>query len=250
VLRALIIHYKPAEAADVAARLHQDGFEPAIYQHQGPKGFRSIREGPPDVILIDLRSMPSYGRAMGALLRESKSLRTIPLVFLEGDPEKTVLVRRMLPDAIVASWVRIGPALRKAVERPAREPVAPVAPDRPLYRKLRIGEGSVVALLQAPRGIKEQLGAPKGVRFQHHTRNADLVLLFVKSAAALGRELPSLAAIGRGLWVCWPKKTSGHASDLTMPRIREMCQPYRLVDNKVVSIDQTWSAMAFARRAS
>ena len=76
------------------------GFEASAYPTTGTRGFRGIRQDPPHVILIDLVRMPSYGRAMGVLLRQQKQLGLIPLVFVEGDPEKAAKVRATLPDAM------------------------------------------------------------------------------------------------------------------------------------------------------
>jgi len=81
---------------------------------------------------------------------------------------------------------------------------------------------------------------------------ADVILAFVKSTAALGRELPTLATImrkGRTLWIVWPKKTSALAGDLTEPAVREMGLAAGLVDYKVCAVDETWSGLAFAARA-
>ena len=98
MLRVVVVHRNPAVAAERAGRLRVEGLEAAAYPVFGPSDFRSIRANPPDAILIDLTELPSYGRTMGALLREQKSTRGIPLVFLEGDPDKAALVRhRPLP---------------------------------------------------------------------------------------------------------------------------------------------------------
>jgi hypothetical protein len=48
------------------------------------------------------------------------------------------------------------------------------------------------------------------VRFDRQAGDADVTLVFVRSAAALGREVPALARDmrkGRTLWIVWPKKT-------------------------------------------
>ena len=108
-----------------------------------------------------------------------------------------------------------------------------------------------MALLHAPKDIPAKLAPlPDGVRFQSRPDGAETILIFAKSAAALGRELPALAAgIGRGrtLWVAWPKKASATPSDLSMPAILEMCRPYGLAVSKVCALDKTWSALAFSR---
>jgi CheY-like chemotaxis protein len=248
--RVLVIHYEVAEASILASRLRREDFEAEVYTARGAAGFRSIRASPPDAIVIDLSRMPSYGRAIGALLREQKSTRGIPLVFLEGDPAKTPLLRHVLPDAVVTNVLRIGPVLRKAILHPPLEPAVPDPTRLPLTGKLRIKEGSTVALRHAPEDFLTKLGPPpEGARFNCRPAYADSVILFVKSVASLGRELPSLASgmrRGRTIWVMWPKKSSGVASDLTSVKIVEMCCAFGLSGYKTCAVDDTWSAMAVA----
>lgn len=247
-----MIDHDLSAAAGRAARLCDQGFEAVPYTSLGAKGFRGIRAQPPDVALIDLTRLPSYGKAMGALMRESASLRSIPLVFIEGDPAKTPRVRELLPDAVIAPWSRIGAAIRRAI---ARQPVSPLPPQpssTSLAAKLGIRTGSLVALKRPPEGFEAVLQPlPEGARIQKQIEEADVVLMFFKSAAALGRELTDLPALmrkGRRLWVLWPKQTSAHAGALTMVRIREMASPFGLVDYKVCAVDATWSAMVLGLR--
>ena len=189
---------------------------------------------------------------MGALLRERKSTRNIPLVFVQGDPEKAERVRELLPDAVIADLLRIGPAVRRAIRQAPAQPVVPNQASIPLLRKLRIREGAVVGLLHAPEGFEARLAPlPQGARLQTGSQDADVILAFVKSAAALGRELPSLAREmrkGRTLWLFWPKKSGALAGHLTMLSIREMCQAVGLTDYKVCAVDEIWSGMAVGLR--
>jgi hypothetical protein len=249
----LVIHWDPVEAGSLCDRIRREGFEASPYPCRGDKGFRGIAENPPAAIVIDLMSMPSYGRTMGALLRERKSTRMIPLVFIQGDPEKTGRVRELLPDAVFADLLRIGPALSRAIRQAPVEPVVPDGSGTPLLEKLKIREGAVIGLLHAPEGFETRLAPlPEGARLQTGTQDADVILAFVKSAAALGRELPMLArGMGKAkvtLWLLWPKKSGGVASNLTMPRIREMCREVGLIDYKVCAVDETWSGMAVGRK--
>jgi len=248
--RILVIHYDLAEAPALAARIRREGFEAEIYPFVGAGGLRSVDAAPPDAVVIDLARMPSYGRALGVLLREHKSTRMIPLVFLAGDPAKTRLVRDVLPDAVITTVLDIGPALRKAISRAPAEPAAPNPSSVPLAGKLGIREGSAVALLHPPEGFLEKLGPlPKEARYERRPADAGIVLLFVRSAAVLGRELPSLAReIRRGqtFWVIWPKKSSRVTSDLALGKIIAMCSALRLSGYKTCAIDETWSGLAVA----
>jgi CheY-like chemotaxis protein len=252
MIRALVIHYHPGDAAELAARLRRDGFEPDVYPVVGSAGLGRIRDNPPDVAVIDLMRMPSYGRAMGALLRQQKSTRGIPLVFIQGDPGKTRLVRKLLPDAVFTSIARLAPSIEKAVAAPPREPLLPDPARIPAAGKLRIREGNTICLVNAPPGFRTHLNPlPKAVRFQTSPADADIILLFVKSSAQLGRELPRFATgiePGRALWVLWPKKTSGVATDLTMPRIIEFCSTMALSIGRLCAVDKTWSALGISPR--
>jgi CheY-like chemotaxis protein len=252
VPRVLVIHRKPAIAVERARRLCSEGLDATAYPTLGPSSFRQIRANPPDVILIDLTELPSYGRAMAVLLREQKATRNIPLVFLKGDPEKAARVREVLPDAVFATWPNAAPVILRTIERAPAEAAAPNVAGIPLAKKLRIGEGSVVAILEAPENIGEILGPlPKGARLEKKLNEANLALFFVTSAAALGRALPRLAAQmipGRTLWICWPKRTSSGPCDLTLTSIRAMVSLYDMVDSKICAIDAIWSGTAITKR--
>ena len=79
----------------------------------------------------------------------------------------------------------------------------------------------------------------------------DIALLFVTSraalAAALARALPKLAQGGM-IWVAWPKKASGVATDVTEDTVRDVALPLGIVDVKVCAIDATWSGLKLLRR--
>ena len=246
MIRVLVMHRETAEASERAARLRALGFDAAPYLSLGTRGFRGIRQDPPQAILIDLTRLPSYGKMMGVLLRQQKALGAIPLVFAEGDPDKTAQVRAILPDAEYATWAKIAGAIRRAVRQAPRDAMPPRDLGRPLLAKLGIGEASRVALLNAPEGFELP-----GVRTGKQLGEADVVMIFFRNSAALSRELPKLPGMmrkGRRLWVLWPKKASGTPSDLTMVRIREMASAFGLVDYKVCAVDATWSAMVLGKR--
>lgn len=113
----------------------------------------------------------------------------------------------------------------------------------PLPRKLGITADSRVAVLggEIPRIDARSRLAP----------GLDVIVCFLRSRAALERRLPrlrdSLAPAG-GLWIAWPKRSSGVATDLTEDVLREVVLPSGLVDNKVCAIDETWSGLRFVWR--
>src|SRR5262245_60693045 len=120
----------------------------------------------------------------------------------------------------------------------------------PLPQKLGIKPEHRVLLLDAPKGFEKVLGSlPEGVvvskKLGAKGQN-DVIVCFVTEKAVMKRELPRLIRAleeSGGLWVAWPKKASGVATDITEDRVRELALPKGLVDNKVCAIDETWSGL-------
>jgi hypothetical protein len=50
------------------------------------------------------------------------------------------------------------------------------------------------------------------------------------------------------LWVSWPKKSSGVATDLTENNVRDIGLVAGLVDVKVCAVSEVWSGLKFVRR--
>jgi hypothetical protein len=67
----------------------------------------------------------------------------------------------------------------------------------------------------------------------------------------LERRFSALAAAlepDGGLWIAWPKGSSGVATDLNEDVVREVAIANGLVDNKVCAIDDTWSGLRLVHR--
>jgi CheY-like chemotaxis protein len=255
--RIILIHWNAAEAEERAGRLRRAGYEVNCHADQGMAALRTVREDPPDAFVVDLNRLPSQGRAVAVWLRQQKATRHTPIVFVEGDPEKTQRVRELLPDAVYTGWDHIDDAIRQAMQHVPQDPVVPGAMDAyagtPLPKKLGIKAGSVVALIGAPAGFERTLGAlPDNARLRKQMRGlANVILLFVKSRAELDQGFPGAArtlAEGGRLWIVWPKKASGVATDLTQTTVRAFGLGAGFVDYKISAIDETWSGLCFARR--
>ena len=122
----------------------------------------------------------------------------------------------------------------------------------PLPRKLGIKPDSVTALVGAPPDFEDTLGPlPAGARLSRSGRGRrDLTIWFVRSAAELRRAMPRMVEAARsgGVWIAWPKKASGLATDVTESIVRDHGLAAGLVDHKVCAIDATWSGLRFALR--
>jgi hypothetical protein len=122
----------------------------------------------------------------------------------------------------------------------------------PLPRKLGIKAGSRV-LLDAPPGGFELGPLPEDTTVHRRpgTERYDVIVTFCPDAARVhSRFEPLVARLGTagGLWVAWPKRSSGVPTNLDENRVRDIGLAAGLVDVKVCAIDETWSGLRFVRR--
>jgi hypothetical protein len=125
----------------------------------------------------------------------------------------------------------------------------------PLAQKLGIKVGCRLFVKCAPANYL-QLLAPLPAQVRTVARlsaTTDVAHVFVTARAPLARALKSARAGMRAdaaLWVSWPKKSSGIATEVTEDTIRELALPLGLVDIKVCAVDETWSALKLVIRKS
>ena len=121
----------------------------------------------------------------------------------------------------------------------------------PLVDKLGIKAGSRMQFVAAPENLPTLLGTlPEGAR-EAPRGEIDFAMLFVKTEPDLKKRFAPLRdrLVANGsLWVSWPKKSSGVATDLTEDLIRRIGLAEGLVDVKVCAVDDTWSGLKFVRR--
>jgi len=121
----------------------------------------------------------------------------------------------------------------------------------PLAKKLGIREGSRVLVAGAPEGF--DLGPlPSGVeRLGRAGRGMDVVVLFVTKGGELRKRFDPLAAgldpAGR-LWIAWPKKAAGLATDLDFGAVQRTGLDAGLVDNKSASVSEDFQGLQFVYR--
>jgi hypothetical protein len=121
----------------------------------------------------------------------------------------------------------------------------------PLPAKLGLKPGQRLSFVGEPDGFVPSLGAlPDGARVAA-SGSFDLGVWFVRSARelapALAKAQPRLDPAG-ALWIGWPKKSSGVATDVTEDVVREAALARGLVDVKVCAIDDTWSGLKLVVR--
>ena len=127
----------------------------------------------------------------------------------------------------------------------------------PLVQKLGIKPSHQVALIGAPGGFEQVLeGLDETVsltRTLPRTRKTHVIVLFCPDQKALEQRFVKAANVldfAGGLWVAWPKKSSGVATDLDENFIRAHGLRSGLVDNKVCAITDVWSGLRFVYRVA
>ncbi|MFM7350622.1 MAG: hypothetical protein ACKO01_14240 [Erythrobacter sp.] len=123
----------------------------------------------------------------------------------------------------------------------------------PLAKKLTLRDGMRVWFDAMPESVADEIDeyALELTFVADPAEGIDAAHIFVTDKAALAAHLAQLrhriAPAGQ-IWVSWPKKASGVATDITEDTIRTLCLPLGLVDTKVCAIDATWSGLKLVIR--
>jgi len=123
----------------------------------------------------------------------------------------------------------------------------------PLPKKLGIKAGFRVCLVDAPPEVSADLSAElAGCKIVGLGKTPlDFAMIFTKSESALAREFRRISRLlvpAGILWVGWPKKSSGVATDLDENMVRHIGLVAGLVDVKVCAVTEVWSGLKFVRR--
>ncbi len=122
----------------------------------------------------------------------------------------------------------------------------------PLPKKLGIKAGFRAQLANAPAEVLAELSdALAECKVLKQGDGMDFVMLFSKSRTELTKEFTRLAkalAPAGMLWVSWPKKSSGVATDVDENVVRGIGLDAGLVDVKVCAVTEVWSGLKFVRR--
>lgn len=252
--RVRLLHWNAKEAKSYLDLLRAAGYEVDYDDEFRPGMVRAWRQSPPDAFVIDLTRLPSHGREIAVALRQSPATRRIPVVFCEGPEEKVSRIRTELPDAVYCDQSNLKSALKRAIAQPPPDPIRPVQMmdryvSRTAAQKLGIREGSRVALIDPPRDCQKLLGElPEGVEFVDEPGTAaPVTLCFIHHLEDLQLALSSVRNLARTtkLWVLWRK---GQTNGVSEPLIRDQAISLGLVDYKICSVNQAWSAMLFAAK--
>jgi hypothetical protein len=123
----------------------------------------------------------------------------------------------------------------------------------PLVQKIGVKPGQRLVLRNHPPSFLRDMGSlPEGVAASDRLAGkANVVVYFTDKLAVLEKDFSALARTMEPdgmLWIAWPKKTSGKATDITEDVVRRVALERGLVDVKVCAIDETWSGLKLVVR--
>ena len=246
--RLVLLSWDRDGGAHKARLLRAGGHSVRSVAPAGMADLKPLLDKPPDALVVDLDRRPSEGRSVAVLLRQRTATRRVPLVFVGGAPADVARVQALLPDGtFVADWQGVEGSVEQAIANAPANPVVRGTMDAYAGASLvqKLGARSTVALLNAPEGWERML---EGVDVTPPP--AEIGILFVSDHTELDRLFATATEAFTGsLWIAWPKRASGRASDLTQVSVRRYGMERGLVDYKVAALDDTWSGLRFARRS-
>jgi hypothetical protein len=120
----------------------------------------------------------------------------------------------------------------------------------PLPKKLGIKDNFRIAFFNLPEEVGLEL-KDEIAKCEISTARLDFAMIFVNTQTELRKHYTrfskQLAPAGM-LWVSWPKKGSGVATDLNENLIRDFGLTAGLVDVKVCAVTKIWSGLKFVIR--
>jgi hypothetical protein len=123
--RITYVHYDAAGAAPVVAALRKAGHAVRTVTSGEESPGRAF-DPLPQAVVVSLAKLPSHGRAIVEWLWEAKYRQVIPVVFVDGAPDKVAVARRQFPAArfgageALPALLRGLPAARVSVPRGER----------------------------------------------------------------------------------------------------------------------------------
>ena len=123
----------------------------------------------------------------------------------------------------------------------------------PLSKKLGIRPKFKTAFFELPADVSKELKKTLADcdLAKDGQAGLDFAMIFIRSQAEIKEQFPRYArrlAPAGVLWVSWPKKTSGIATDLNENDVRRIGLLAGLVDVKVCAVNEVWSGLKFVIR--
>jgi len=101
--KLFLFHWEKEGATARAAELAGEGWQVEMEFEEGSRGCRNLKAFGPDVVVFDIAKKAVHSRECGRALRNAKSYRETPFIFVDGTDEEILKVKAKVPGAIFAT---------------------------------------------------------------------------------------------------------------------------------------------------
>jgi DNA-binding NarL/FixJ family response regulator len=111
--KLFLFHWEKEGAKARAAELARDGWQVEMEFEEGSRGCKNLKAFGPDVVVFDIAKKAVHSRECGRALRNAKSFRETPFVFVDGTDEDIFKVKGKVPAAIFTTSGKLKKVLAK-----------------------------------------------------------------------------------------------------------------------------------------
>ena len=111
--KLFLFQWEKAGATARAAELAADGWQVEMEFEEGSRGCKNLKAFGPDIVVFDIAKKAVHSRECGRALRNSKSFRETPFIFVDGTDEEISKVKAIVPAAIFTTNGKLKAILAK-----------------------------------------------------------------------------------------------------------------------------------------
>ena len=109
--KLFLFHWEKEGAIARAAELSKGGWQVEMEFEEGSRGCKSLKAFTPDVVVFDIAKKAVHSRECGRALRNAKSYRETPFIFVDGTDEDISKAKAKVPGAIFTTTSQLNKVL-------------------------------------------------------------------------------------------------------------------------------------------
>jgi DNA-binding NarL/FixJ family response regulator len=101
--KLFLFHWEKESATARAAEFAGEGWQVEMEFEEGSRGCKNLKAFGSDVVVFDIAKKAVHSRECGRALRNAKSFRETPFIFVDGTGDEISKVKEKVPAAIFTS---------------------------------------------------------------------------------------------------------------------------------------------------
>jgi len=111
--KLFLFHWEKEGAKVRAAELAREGWQVEMEFEEGSRGCKNLKAFGPDVVVFDIAQKAVHSRECGRALRNAKSFRETPFIFVDGTDEDISKAKEKVSAAIFTTTGQLNKVLAK-----------------------------------------------------------------------------------------------------------------------------------------